>query len=107
MNDTKTAVKQLDKLVTGILTVITFIVWLVLLDIASTKLLLVFSSQFVGLAFMIGSTCKNIFESFMFVFVMHPYDVGDRCVVDGVMVTNFASLFAHYYYSVKTSKPLS
>ncbi|KAF3507516.1 hypothetical protein F2Q69_00002502, partial [Brassica cretica] len=50
---------------------------------ASTKFLLVFSSQFVGLAFMIGSTCKNIFESF--VFVMHPYDVGDRCVVDGVM----------------------
>ncbi|CAH8271632.1 unnamed protein product [Arabidopsis lyrata] len=86
LNDTKTAVKQLDKLVTGILTVITFIVWLVLLDIASTKLLLVFSSQFVGLAFMIGSTCKNIFESFMFVFVMHPYDVGDRCVVDGVML---------------------
>jgi hypothetical protein len=86
LNDTKTAVKQLDKLITGILTVITFIVWMVLLDIASTKLLLVFSSQFLGLAFMIGSTCKNIFESFMFVFVMHPYDVGDRCVVDGVML---------------------
>ncbi|CAN6872017.1 unnamed protein product, partial [Brassica oleracea] len=36
------------------------------------------------LAFIVGSTCKNIFESFIFVFVMHPYDVGDRCVVDGV-----------------------
>ncbi|EOA20024.1 hypothetical protein CARUB_v10000298mg [Capsella rubella] len=86
LNDTKTAVKQLDKLISGVLTVATLIVWLVLLDIASTKLLLLFSSQFVGLAFMIGSTCKNIFESFIFVFVMHPYDVGDRCVVDGVML---------------------
>ncbi|KAF2578957.1 hypothetical protein F2Q68_00002090 [Brassica cretica] len=73
-----------DKLIAGVLTIITFIIWLILLDIASTKFLLVFSSQFVGLAFMIGSTCKNIFESF--VFVMHPYDVGDRCVVDGVML---------------------
>uniref|UniRef100_A0A0D3B7J4 Mechanosensitive ion channel protein Msy1/2-like transmembrane domain-containing protein n=1 Tax=Brassica oleracea var. oleracea TaxID=109376 RepID=A0A0D3B7J4_BRAOL len=83
LDDTKTAVKQVDKLIAGVLTIITFIIWLILLDIASTKFLLVFSSQFVGLAFMIGSTCKNIFESF--VFVMHPYDVGDRCVVDGVM----------------------
>ncbi|KAJ4873685.1 Mechanosensitive ion channel protein 9 [Raphanus sativus] len=86
LDDTKTAVKQVDKLIAGILTIITFIIWLILLDIASTKFLLVFSSQFVGLAFMIGSTCKNIFESFVFVFVMHPYDVGDRCVVDGVML---------------------
>ena len=89
MDDTKTAVKQVDKLIAGVLTIITFIIWLILLDIASTKFLLVFSSQFVGLAFMIGSTCKNIFESFVFVFVMHPYDVGDRCVVEGVMVNNF------------------
>ncbi|KAG2331812.1 hypothetical protein Bca4012_018687 [Brassica carinata] len=86
LDDTKTAVKQVDKLIAGVLTIITFIIWLILLDIASTKFLLVFSSQFVGLAFMIGSTCKNIFESFVFVFVMHPYDVGDRCVVDGVML---------------------
>ncbi|KAL0709758.1 hypothetical protein Bca4012_016736 [Brassica carinata] len=86
LNDTKTAVRQVDKLITGVLSVITFIIWLVLLDIATTKFLVVFSSQFVGLAFMIGSTCKNIFESFVFVFVMHPYDVGDRCVVDGVLL---------------------
>ncbi|XP_010417190.1 PREDICTED: mechanosensitive ion channel protein 9-like [Camelina sativa] len=86
LDDTKTAVKQVDKLIIGILTVATFIIWLILLDIATTKFLVVFSTQFVGLAFMIGSTCKNIFESFVFVFVMHPYDVGDRCVVEGVML---------------------
>ncbi|CAH2061230.1 unnamed protein product [Thlaspi arvense] len=86
LNDTKTAVKQVDKLIIGVLTVATFIIWLILLDIASTKFLVAFSTQFVGLAFMIGSTCKNIFESFVFVFVMHPYDVGDRCVVEGVML---------------------
>ncbi|KAF2578229.1 hypothetical protein F2Q68_00000681 [Brassica cretica] len=86
LNDTKTAVRQVDKLITGVMSVITFIVWLVLLDIATTKFLLVFSTQFVGLAFMIGSTCKNIFESFVFVFVMHPYDVGDRCVIDGIIL---------------------
>ncbi|KAL0735491.1 hypothetical protein Bca4012_011701 [Brassica carinata] len=84
LNDTKTAVRQVDKLITGVLSVVIFVIWLVLLDIATTKFLVVLSSQFVGLAFMIGGTCKNIFESFVFVFVMHPYDVGDRCVIDGV-----------------------
>ena len=63
------------------------------MDIATTKFLVVFSSQFVGLAFMIGSTCKNIFESFVFVFVMHPYDVGDRCIIDGVVVSNSKHYF--------------
>ncbi|CAF2119352.1 unnamed protein product [Brassica napus] len=84
LNDTKTAVKQLNKLVTAILMVVTLIIWLLLLEVATTKVLLFFSTQMVALAFIIGNTCKNLFESIIFVFVMHPYDVGDRCVVDGV-----------------------
>ncbi|KAF8096520.1 hypothetical protein N665_0307s0048 [Sinapis alba] len=86
LNDTKTAVKQVEKLITGVLSVATFIIWLILLDVLTTKFLVVFAAKFVGFAFLFGSTCKNIFESFVFVFVMHPYDVGDRCVIDGVML---------------------
>lgn len=40
---------------------------------------------------MFGNMCKTAFEAIIFVFVMHPFDVGDRCVVDGVQVT-----FKHY-----------
>lgn len=86
LNDTKTAVKQLNKLVTGILFIVTIVVWLLLMEIATTKVLLVLSSQLVVAAFMFGNTCKTIFEAIVFVFVMHPFDVGDRCVVDGVPV---------------------
>ncbi|OIW14951.1 hypothetical protein TanjilG_30670 [Lupinus angustifolius] len=84
LSDTKTAVKQLGKLVTGILVVVSIIVWLLLMGIATTKVLVFLSSQLVLAAFMFGNTCKNIFEAIIFVFVMHPFDVGDRCVVDGV-----------------------
>ncbi|XVF48738.1 hypothetical protein PTKIN_Ptkin03bG0213600 [Pterospermum kingtungense] len=87
LNDTKTAVKQLNKLVTAILVVVTIIIWFLLVEIATTKVLLVLSSQLVVAAFMFGNTCKTIFEAIIFVFVMHPFDVGDRCVVDGVQVT--------------------
>jgi mechanosensitive ion channel protein 4/5/6/7/8/9/10 len=86
LSDTKTAVKQLNKLVTGVLVVVTIVVWLLLMEIATTKVLVFLSSQLVLAAFMFGNTCKNIFEAIVFVFVMHPFDVGDRCFIDGVEV---------------------
>ncbi|XP_010536156.1 PREDICTED: mechanosensitive ion channel protein 10-like [Tarenaya hassleriana] len=84
ITDTKTAVKQLNKLVSVVLVIVTVVILLLLLEVATTKVLVFFSTQIVALAFMIGSTCKNLFESMVFVFVMHPFDVGDRCVVDGI-----------------------
>ncbi|KAK8566724.1 hypothetical protein V6N13_002413 [Hibiscus sabdariffa] len=119
LSDTKTAVKQLNTLVTVILIVVTFIIWLLLVEIATTKLLLLLSSQLVVAAFMFGNTCKTIFEAIIFVFVMHPFDVGDRCVVDGVqllveemniLTTVFLKLDnekVYYPNSVLATKPIS
>ncbi|OMO86460.1 Mechanosensitive ion channel MscS [Corchorus olitorius] len=119
LNDTKTAVKQLDKLVTVVLIIATVIIWLLLVEIATTKVLLVLSSQLVVATFMFGNTCKTIFEAIIFVFVMHPFDVGDRCVVDGVpmlveemniLTTVFLKLDnekVYYPNSVLATKPIS
>ncbi|KAL4269727.1 hypothetical protein GQ457_HM001140 [Hibiscus cannabinus] len=119
LSDTKTAVKQLNALVTAILIVITIVIWLLLVEIATTKLLLLLSSQLVVAAFMFGNTCKTIFEAIIFVFVMHPFDVGDRCVVDGVqllveemniLTTVFLKLDnekVYYPNSVLATKPIS
>ncbi|KAL6512233.1 hypothetical protein OROHE_019845 [Orobanche hederae] len=91
LNDTKTAVKQLNTLVTVILIAIIIIVWLLLTGIATTKVLVLLSSQLVVAVFMFGNTCKTIFEAIIFVFVMHPFDVGDRCVIDGVQMIVLAT----------------
>ena len=66
--------------------IVIVVIWLVLLEIASSKVLLFVSSQVVLLAFIFGNTVKTVFESIIFLFIVHPYDVGDRCVVDGVPV---------------------
>ncbi|XP_051119169.1 mechanosensitive ion channel protein 10-like [Andrographis paniculata] len=86
LTDTKTAVKQLNKLVTGILIVIIIIIWLLVTGIATTKVLVFLSSQILVAGFVFSNTCKTIFEAIIFVFVMHPFDVGDRCVIDGVQM---------------------
>lgn len=87
LSDTKSAVKQLNKLVSAVLIIVVIIIWLLLIEIATTKVLVFLSSQLVLAAFMFGNTCKTIFEAIIFVFVMHPFDVGDRCVIDGVQVS--------------------
>ncbi|KAE8664366.1 hypothetical protein F3Y22_tig00112800pilonHSYRG00073 [Hibiscus syriacus] len=63
LSDTNIVVDQLNKLVKAILTVVTFIIWLLL----------------------VGKTSETIFQVVIFIFVMHPFD---RCVVDDVQDTS-------------------
>ncbi|MCO5573233.1 hypothetical protein L7F22_027002 [Adiantum nelumboides] len=86
LNDTKTAVKKLHRLVDVVVGVAIAIIGLLLLGIATTQLLLLVSSQLVLVVFIFGNTCKTVFEALVFLFVMHPFDVGDRCLVDGNQV---------------------
>ncbi|KAH6777086.1 Mechanosensitive ion channel family protein [Perilla frutescens var. hirtella] len=86
LNDTKTAVDKLHQMVNVLVGMIIVIVCLVILEIATSKFLLYISSQIVVVAFIFGNTCKTIFEAMIFVFVMHPFDVGDRCEIDGVQM---------------------
>ncbi|CAN4114576.1 unnamed protein product [Withania somnifera] len=86
LNDTKTAVNKLHQMVNVLVSIIILVICLVILGIATSKFLLFVSSQVVVVAFVFGNTCKTIFESIIFLFVMHPFDVGDRCEVDGVQM---------------------
>lgn len=87
LNDTKTAVDELNKLVSVLVLVLDIIVCFLLMGFLTTQILVFISSQLLLAAFMFGNTAKTVFEAIIFVFVMHPFDVGDRCVIDGVQVT--------------------
>ncbi|KAL5572399.1 hypothetical protein UlMin_021996 [Ulmus minor] len=119
LNDTKTAIEELNRLVSVILVVVIIIVWLLLMGFLTTQILVFISSQLLLVVFMFGNTVKTVFEAIIFVFVMHPFDVGDRCVVDGVqMVVEemniLTTIFLRYdnekiFYpnSVLATKPIS
>lgn len=68
------------------MSVIITVVSLLVMGLATTKVIFVVTSQLLLVGFMFQNMCKTMFESIIFVFVMHPFDVGDRCVVDGVQV---------------------
>lgn len=87
LSDTKSAVSKLHRMIDVVLSIIVLVIWLLILDIATTQLLLFVSSQLVLMVFIFGNTLKTVFEAIVFVFVYHPFDVGDRCLIDGVMVS--------------------
>ncbi|PWA94531.1 mechanosensitive ion channel MscS [Artemisia annua] len=86
LNDTKTAVNKLHRMINVLVALLIFVICLVILNIATTKILVLVSSQIVVVAFIFGNTCKTVFEAIIFLFVIHPFDVGDRCEIDGVQM---------------------
>ena len=119
LNDTKTAVQQLHKLASAVVIVVIAVVSLLVMGVATTKVIFVVTSQLLLVGFMFQNMCKTIFESIIFVFVMHPFDVGDRCVVDGVQMVveemnilttvflRFDNEKVYYPNSVLLTKPIS
>ncbi|EEF42472.1 conserved hypothetical protein [Ricinus communis] len=119
LNDTKTAVQQLHKLASSIVIVIIVVVTILLMGLATVKIVLFVATQIVILGVIFQNMCKTIFESIIFVFIMHPFDIGDRCVVDGVQMiveemNILTTVFLRYdmekiYYpnSLLLTKPIS
>ncbi|MCL7032588.1 hypothetical protein MKW94_024023 [Papaver nudicaule] len=86
LDDTKTAVNQLHTMVDVVVGILILIIGVLILEIATTKFLVLISSQLILVAFMFGNTCKMVFEAIIFLFVMHPFDVGDRCEIETVQM---------------------
>ncbi|KAK9270526.1 hypothetical protein L1049_026107 [Liquidambar formosana] len=86
LNDTKTAVDELHNMLNFLVAIIIVIIWLFILGVPIAHFLVFFSSQLLLVVFIFGNTCRTVFEAIIFLFVMHPFDVGDRCEVEGVQM---------------------
>ncbi|XP_074292525.1 mechanosensitive ion channel protein 10-like [Silene latifolia] len=82
----KEVVKSLNQVMSGIIIVATFIMWLLLSGLASTKVLVVIASPALAATFIFGDTAKGLFQGLIFVYVVHPFDVGDLCLIDGELL---------------------
>ncbi|KAL6634895.1 hypothetical protein ACP70R_027566 [Stipagrostis hirtigluma subsp. patula] len=118
LNDTKTAVNKLNQMANVIVGIIVFALWLLILGIATTHFFVFISSQLLVAVFVFGNTLKTVFEAIVFLFVMHPFDVGDRCEIEGVQVVveemnimttvflRYDNLKIYYPNSVLATKPI-
>ncbi|GKU88648.1 hypothetical protein SLEP1_g2885 [Rubroshorea leprosula] len=75
LNDIETVVETLHWVVNVFVIIIIVVVSLLILGIITEKVLLMVGAQVLLLAFKFGDTL-------FFIFITHPYDVGDRCQID-------------------------
>ncbi|WMV55271.1 hypothetical protein MTR67_048656 [Solanum verrucosum] len=98
---------------------IILVVWLLILKVATTHFLFFMSSQVLLAVLMLGNMAKMTFKAIIFLFVMHPFDVGDHVEIDRVrMIVEEMNILATvllrydspkiiYPNSVLSTKPIS
>ncbi|KAJ9476069.1 Small-conductance mechanosensitive channel protein [Pseudozyma hubeiensis] len=83
LKDMSSAISKLDGVLMFIGLIIVVFIWLLIFNGDSTVSNIVPLSTFVvGFSFIFGNSAKNIFESMIFIFATHPYDVGDLVCID-------------------------
>lgn len=75
-------VKKLDYLFLAICFFIGALIVSPVFDVGAAHLIGYFGICSTGFGFLFNSTAKSCFESILFVFIQHPFDVGDRVVID-------------------------
>ena len=74
--------KKLDRIFKYVFYLLAAIVASPFMDVGLSKIWAVVSLSFGGFAFLFKDSAKTIYQSLLFVFVMHTFDVGDRVVID-------------------------
>ncbi|XP_074316686.1 uncharacterized protein LOC141652962 isoform X2 [Silene latifolia] len=85
LRSAKEVVDCLNNIISILLICASIILWLLFTGINTDGLLLV-ASPLLAATFVFGDTCKTLFQGIIFVYVVHPFDVGDLCIVDGRMM---------------------
>ncbi|XP_048133995.1 mechanosensitive ion channel protein 10-like [Rhodamnia argentea] len=119
LKDVDTVIDNLDWLLSAIVLVVITITSLLIMGLLTSETLIFISSQLLLVVFMFGNTARTVFEAVIFIFVTHPFDVEDRCVIDGVQLvvkkmTILTTTFVrsdgekiYYPNSVLATKPIS
>ncbi|KAF5393511.1 hypothetical protein D9757_000597 [Collybiopsis confluens] len=87
MQDLDSAVGRLDNIFMSLYVVIAVLIIAVVLDAQFTSLLTSVGTLVLGLSWLIGGSLTEVLTSIIFLFIKHPFDVGDRIVVEKLEYT--------------------
>ncbi|KPM38256.1 putative MscS family protein [Neonectria ditissima] len=100
LKDLDSVIKKLDKVFLFIIFVITVIVFISILSGSAAAALGSAGTVVLGLAWVLQATAQEFLQSIIFVFVKHPFDVGDRVTVYG---STGATMMGDDYYVTEIS----
>ncbi|KAG6874479.1 hypothetical protein C0995_010389 [Termitomyces sp. Mi166 len=82
MQDLDSAVGRLDNILMSVYTVIALIIIAVALEAQLATLVTGAGTLILGLSWLIGGSLQEVLTSIIFLFVKHPFDVGDRIYIN-------------------------
>jgi small-conductance mechanosensitive channel len=82
MRDLDSAVGKLDNILMSIYSIVALVVMAVALEAQLVTLITGTGSLVLGLSWLIGASMQEILASIIFLFVKHPYDVGDKVLIN-------------------------
>ncbi|CCU81290.1 mechanosensitive ion channel [Blumeria hordei DH14] len=83
LKDLDSVVSKLDKVLLFIVFVITTLVFLSFISSSASVMLTSAGSTILALSWLLQATAQEFLQSLIFVFVKHPFDVGDRVTIYG------------------------
>lgn len=83
LKDLDSVVSKLDDVFMFIVLIITIIVFISLISTSAAGVLTSAGSTLLALSWLFSATAQEFLQSCIFVFVKHPYDVGDRVMIYG------------------------
>lgn len=82
LHDVDQAIDALDALLTTIVSVVCIFVVVCFLSQGFTTTLATSATALISLSFVFAATCQEVLGSCIFLFVKHPYDIGDRVSIE-------------------------
>lgn len=83
LKDLDSVIKKLDEVFMFIIVVIVVIVFISILSNSAAAALTSTGTVILGLSWLLQATAQEFLQSIIFVFVKHPFDVGDRVTIYG------------------------
>lgn len=81
--DLEDVLSVIDNIYLGIMFFILFFTWLAIFELPVQSLLSITLSLIAATVFVVADAAKSTFSSIIFLFSLHPYDVGDKVLIDG------------------------
>ncbi|KAM0256867.1 hypothetical protein ACHAQJ_004687 [Trichoderma viride] len=100
LKDLDSVIQKLDKVFLVIIVIIAVIIFIAIYSASTAAGLASAGSSILGLAWMLQATAQEFLQSIIFVFIKHPFDVGDRVTIYG---NTGATLTGDDYYVTEIS----
>ena len=88
LKDLDSVVSKLDNILLFIVVIVTILIFITIISSSAASVLTSAGSSVLALSWLFSATAQEFLQSVIFVFVKHPFDVGDRVTIYGNTGTN-------------------